>query len=90
MTNPTFRRVKEYFQVESEDIMIRPDESSALYNDELMEKMGGDFRHVFLLPPDGYEPVYDEEGVITNEFGIKKNWLTACLRDTAVRWQMQR
>lgn len=72
MTNPTFKRVKEYFQVESEDLIIRPDESSALYNDELMEKMGGDFRHVFLLPPDGYEPVYDDEGIITNEFGIKK------------------
>lgn len=71
-TNATFKRVKEYFNITSEDIVTRPDESSALYNDDVLEKMGGDFRHVFLLPPDGYNPVFDENGKIITEWGIQK------------------
>lgn len=71
MTNSTFKRVKEYFGVTSDDIIARPDESSAFYNDDVLEKLGGDFRHLFLLPPEGYNP-FEEEGVIRNEFGIEK------------------
>ncbi|MEE0202044.1 MAG: uroporphyrinogen decarboxylase family protein [Muricomes sp.] len=71
ITNDTFRKVKEYLGVTSEDIVVRPDESSALYNDDVMEKLGSDFRHVFLLPPDGYDP-FATDGVIRNEFGVEK------------------
>lgn len=72
MTNPTFKRVKEYLGITSEDIVIRPDESSALYNDEMIERMGGDFKHVFLVPPDEYNPFKDGNDVIVSEWGLKK------------------
>lgn len=74
LTNSTFKRVKEYFGITSEDMVARPDESSAYYNDDVIEKLGGDFRHVFLLPPEDYDP-FAEKGVIRNEFGIEKKLL---------------
>ena len=74
LTNPIFLKVKEYFGITSEDIVARPDESSAFYNDEVLEKLGSDFRHLFLLPPEGYNP-FKENGVIINEFGIEKKLL---------------
>lgn len=71
-TNGTHQRLKEYFGITSEDIVVRPDESAAYYNDELIEKMGGDFRHVFLLPPDNYHFTVDENGYGYTEWGLKK------------------
>lgn len=71
-TNGTHQRLKEYFHVQSADITTRPDESASYYNDELLEKMGGDFRHVFLLPPDNYNFTIDETGAGYTEWGLKK------------------
>lgn len=71
-SNATFKRVKDYFGITSEDIMVRPDETASLYNDELIEKMGGDFKHVFLLPPDGYDPLGSGDEIITTEWGLQK------------------
>ncbi len=72
MTNLTFQRVKKYFGITGGDILVRPDESSAWYNDQLTEKMGSDFKHVFLLPPDGYDPLKDGGDVIVTEWGLQK------------------
>ena len=72
MTNGTFQRVKQYFGITEGDICVRPDESAAFYNDTLIEKMGGDFKHVFLLPPDGYDPLKDGGDVIVTEWGLQK------------------
>jgi uroporphyrinogen decarboxylase len=74
LTNSTFKRVKEYFGITSEDIVARPDESSAFYNDEVIERLGGDFRHVFLLPAAGFD-AFSVPGTIRNEFGIEKKLL---------------
>lgn len=71
MTNPTFKRVKEYLGVTSEDLVLRPDESSAYYNDDILDLIGGDFRHVFLFPAEGYNP-FKEDGTIVNEWGMEK------------------
>ena len=72
IVNETFFKLKEYYGITSKDICFRPDESAAYYNDDLLEKLGGDFRHVFLLPPDGYDFRFDENGFGTNEWGIRK------------------
>lgn len=34
--------------------------------------MGSDFKHVFLLPPDGYDPLKDGGDVIVTEWGLQK------------------
>lgn len=71
-TNDTFQRLKQYFNITSPDIVVRPDESAAFYNDELLEKMGSDFRHLFLMPADTYHFELDENGYGYNEWGMKK------------------
>ena len=72
LTDRTMKRVKEYFGITSDDIVNRPDESASLYNDEVVEAMGSDFKHVFLLPPDNRDWSFDENGFIVNEWGCRK------------------
>lgn len=71
-TNSTFFRLKEHFGITEGDMAIRPDESAAYYNDELLERLGGDFRHVYLLPPDDFHFELDADGYGYSEWGIKK------------------
>ena len=72
LTDRTMKRVKDYFGITSEDIVHRPDESSSLYNDEVVEAMGSDFRHVFLRPRTDWNWEFDSDGYITSEWGILK------------------
>lgn len=76
LTNPTMKKVKEYFGITSEDIVFRPDESAAYYNDDVLEALGSDFRHVFLMPPEGGDWKFNENGVMVNEWGIEKTMKT--------------
>ena len=78
--NGTFFKLKEYFGIQSADFMNRPDESAAYYNDELLEKMGGDFRHVFLMPPDSYRFEENAEGKWMSEWGIPKRKLNGMMQ----------
>ena len=70
-TNPTMVRVKEYFGIEGGDIVFRPDESAAIYNDMVLEKMGSDFRHVFLMPPENVQGFKGTDTAV-NEWGMQK------------------
>lgn len=78
--NDTFFRLKEYYDIQDGDILIRPDESAAYYNDKLLDKMGGDFRHVFLLPPEDYHFVVDKDGYGITEWGLKKRRLNGMMQ----------
>ena len=71
-TNNMFFKLKEHLGIEGKDIKNRPDESAAYYNDDLVESLGGDFRHLFLMPPDSADWTKDEQGCTTNEWGFKK------------------
>jgi len=82
-TNHTFFKLKEVLGVTSPDILMRPDESASYYNDELLEKLGGDFRHVFLLPPDNFEIQYKEDGTFTNELGIEKKLIAGLAQNSS-------
>lgn len=79
-TNETFRRLKAYYHITSEDILVRPDESAAYYNDDLLEAMGSDFRHVFLMPADSYHFTLDENGCGCNEWGMKKRLVNGMMQ----------
>lgn len=72
LTNPTMKRVKEYFGITSEGIHFRPDESAAYYNDDVLLALGSDFRHVFLMPPCEGDYHYNAQGAMVNEWGIEK------------------
>lgn len=72
IVNDTFFKLKNYYGITSEDICFRPDESAAYYNDDLLEKLGGDFRHLFLVPPTDYHFEFDKDGYGVNEWGIRK------------------
>jgi len=58
--------------VTTPDIVIRPDESAAYYNDDLLTVLGSDFRHLFLMPPDNHYFSADAEGCMVSEWGLKK------------------
>lgn len=74
-TNNIYFKLKEVLGIKSQDILLRPDESSSYYNDEILEKLDTDFRHVFLLPPDNYNFSTEEKDIIISEWGIKKEKL---------------
>lgn len=78
--NETYFKLKEYFGIQGGDILIRPDESAAYYNDELVEKLGGDFRHVFLLPPREYQFTVDAKGYGVTEWGLRKKRLNGMMQ----------
>lgn len=71
-TNDTFIKLKKHFGIESEDIIPRPDASAAYYNDDLLDALGSDFRHVFLMPPDSWSSEPDADGMIKSEWGMEK------------------
>jgi len=71
-TNDLFFKIKKHLGITSPDIMFRPDESAAYYNDDLLEALDTDFRHLFLMPPDNVDFSRDKEGVMTSEWGLKK------------------
>lgn len=83
LTNPTMERVKKYFGITSEGINFRPDESASYYNDEVLEALGGDFRHVFLMPPEGEDYQYNDQGVMVNEWGIQKTIKTGLSQNSS-------
>ena len=76
LTDPTMKRVKDYFHISSEDIVFRPDESASRYNDDVLEALGSDFRHVFLMPPEGADWSFDENGHAMTDWGIQKTMKT--------------
>ena len=71
-TEGLFLRLKEHLGVKSPLIVPRPDESAPYYNDELVEMLGSDFRHVFIMPSKAHSYKPDANGVTTNEWGIPK------------------
>lgn len=71
-TNPTMKRVKEYFGIDGGDIVFRPDESASVYNDEVLERIGSDFRHVFLMPPENASAGFQGTDMAVNEWGMQK------------------
>lgn len=83
MTNDVFPRVKKYYGVETPDINSRPDQSASYYNDELLDAIGCDIRHLFLMPPDAQDLSPDSDGIITNEWGLKKRQVTGLFQDVA-------
>ncbi len=71
-TNTTFKMLKKHFGITSEDLVPRPDASAAYYNDDLLEALGSDFRHIFLMPPDSWSFEPDENGTTRSEWGMEK------------------
>ena len=67
-----FKKLKDYFGVTAPDFIPRPDESAPFYNDELLDKLGGDFKHVFVNPSSRHDYSPDSNGITTNEWGIPK------------------
>jgi uroporphyrinogen decarboxylase len=71
-TNDLFFKIKKHLGITSPDILMRPDESAAYYNDDLLDALGTDFRHLFLLPPDNVDLQPEQDGSVTSEWGLKK------------------
>lgn len=71
-TTGLFQKLKEYYNIKTPDFMPRPDESAPYYNDALLDKLGGDFRHVFIFPSSQHKYSPDSNGITTNEWGIPK------------------
>lgn len=82
LTNPTMERVKRYFGIEGGDIVFRPDESAAVYNDQVLEKLGGDFRHVFLMPPEDVAGFGGGDTAV-NEWGIQKTMMSGLAQNSS-------
>jgi uroporphyrinogen decarboxylase len=76
-----FRRIKRHFKITAPDIVVRPDQSASFYNDALLERLGSDVRHLFLMPPDAQVLVADENGIMTNEWGLRKKLVNGLVLD---------
>lgn len=79
MTTATLFRVKKHFGITDGDVWNRPYETAAYYNEQVIEKLGGDFRHLTLMPPDSSDFEMDEngylvpgeDGTVVNEWGFQ-------------------
>lgn len=67
-----FQALKKHFGILSPDIVPRPDESAPFYNDDLIQALGGDFRHVFIMPSQKVDYGRQPDGTVRNDWGIVK------------------
>ena len=82
-TNPTRKRVKEDFGIHGGAMVFRPDESAAVSNDKVLEKIGSDFRHVFLMPPESAKTGFDGQDTAVTEWGIQKTMKTGLSQNSS-------
>ncbi|MGE5614899.1 MAG: uroporphyrinogen decarboxylase family protein [Bacillota bacterium] len=78
-----FNKLKDYFKITFPDFVPRPDESAPYYNDELIQKLGGDFMHVFIFPSKQHDYSPDSNGITTNEWGIPKKLVNGMRQQVA-------
>lgn len=71
ITLSAMKLLKDHFGITSGEIEFYPREAGGRYNEELVEKLGGDFKHAFLVPPASYElKLVNDEFV--DEWGLQK------------------
>ena len=71
-TKGLFMDLKKHFGITSDDFVPRPDENAPFYNDDLLEALGGDFRHVFIMPSKKIDYSPRADGTVVNDWGIIK------------------
>lgn len=80
-TNNLFFKIKKFLKIDTEDFFFRPDESAAYYNDEILEKLDCDFRHIFLMPSEDFNFKTSREDIVINEWGIRKRKMNGLLEN---------
>lgn len=71
ITLKAMKMLKEHFGITSDEIEFFPCEAGGRYNEELIERMGGDFKHAFLVPPSSYSLKMTNNEFV-DEWGLQK------------------
>ena len=70
MTNEAYLRLKEYLGLTGDLNPYRPGQTSAYYDERILEALGTDVRHVFMGQPSDFFPRKPDANKIVNEWGI--------------------
>lgn len=62
--------LKNYLNIEGEGIKFRKGYTATYYDERVLEALEIDFRHIWINPPEGYEPKRFEDGTIQDEWGF--------------------
>ncbi len=72
MNDPLYFKVKDLLGVNREIQPYRAGKASNYYDEEVWERLGSDFRHVWLGSPDNFQVQVDEQGKYIDEWGIAR------------------
>jgi len=91
VNDAVYYQLKEHFQIEGDVEPFRSGHGDNIYDPRVFDKLGGDFRHVFLKSSQTYEAPVTEDGGRINEWGVKvirvgkfNEWMSHPLKDATI------
>jgi uroporphyrinogen decarboxylase len=70
--DPVFFKLRDHFNIKTKLEPFRPWEGAAYYDDDLLEALSTDFRHLYLLPPSNFSIDVDKDGTFRDVWGVKR------------------
>lgn len=71
VTDDVYFQLKKYLGIKGDVEPFRHGHGDNIYDPRVYDKLGGDFRHVFLMPSEEFVPKKFEDGSLENEYGIR-------------------
>lgn len=71
VTDEVYFQLKEYLKIEGDVPPFRHGHGDNIYDPRVYDRLGGDFRHVFLMSSQDFKPVEHADGSLENEWGIR-------------------
>lgn len=70
LTDPAYFALCDYLGLKGEGRVFRKGENTSYYDERVLERLGVDFRRVWLRAPRNWQPVVTEEGAVSDEWGV--------------------
>lgn len=70
VTDAVYYQIKEYYNIEGDVEPFRSGHGDNIYDPRVFDKLGGDFRHVFLKSSQSYKAKKNDDGSYENEWGV--------------------
>ncbi len=70
LTDPAYFALRDYLGLPGEGRIFRKGEITSYYDERVLERLGVDFRRVWLRPPRNWQPTQFEDGGVTDEWGV--------------------
>lgn len=75
LTDPAYFALRDYLGLKGEGRVFRKGENTSYYDERVLERLGVDFRRVWLRPPRNWQPVVMEDGAVSDEWGVLRRRL---------------